>query len=294
MSGENDLENLHPAYVDNCYSAATVSGFRAVGGIVGFGEGNTNYQPIHIITNCTNAGPVTSKEWAGGIFGYEARRSTITNCRNIGTITCDLAEVPSTNNRGAAGIIASPATTTTVDGCINNGEIVGPGIVGGMIARLNNSQFVVRNSTNYGDITVTTANLSFGPIYGVTNLNNFAQLPNNADKTGETDASLAAATLDFTNVTYPDFAAIDAEHDELYNVDEPPVTDEPPTTDAPTTDAPSTDAPTTNAPTTNAPTTNASTEKPKKKGCKSSVAGGAVVVLLTAGLAGAMLRKKED
>ncbi len=294
MSGENDLENLHPAYVDNCYSAATVSGFRAVGGIVGFGEGNTNYQPIHIITNCTNAGPVTSKEWAGGIFGYEARRSTITNCRNIGTITCDLAEVPSTNNRGAAGIIASPATTTTVDGCINNGEIVGPGIVGGMIARLNNSQFVVRNSTNYGDITVTTANLSFGPIYGFTNLNNFAQLPNNADKTGETDASLAAATLDFTNVTYPDFAAIDAEHDELYNVDEPPVTDEPPTTDAPTTDAPSTDAPTTNAPTTNAPTTNASTEKPKKKGCKSSVAGGAVVVLLTAGLAGVMLRKKED
>ena len=289
MSGENDLANLHPAYVDNCYSAATVSGFRAVGGIVGFGEGNTNYQPIHIITNCTNAGPVTSKEWAGGIFGYEARRSTITNCRNIGTITCDLAEVPSTNNRGAAGIIASPATTTTVDGCINNGEIVGPGIVGGMIARLNNSQFVVRNSTNYGDITVTTANLSFGPIYGFTNLNNFAQLPNNADKTGETDASLAAATLDFTNVTYPDFAAIDAEHDELYNVDEPPVTDEPPTTDAPTTDAPSTDAPTTNA-----PTTNASTEKPKKKGCKSSVAGGAVVVLLTAGLAGVMLRKKED
>lgn len=295
MSGENDLENLHATYIDNCYVAATVSGLRATGGIAGFGEGNTNYQPLHIITNCTNAGPVTSKEWAAGILGYEARRSTIINCRNIGTITLDLAEVPSTNNRGAAGIIASPATTVTVEGCINNGEIVGPGILGGMIARLNNSQFVVRNSTNYGDITVTSANLSFGPVYGFTNLNNFAQLPNNADKTGETDATLAAATLDFSGVTYPDFAAIDAEHEELGNVIEPPEdSDEPPVDDTPATDAPTTDAPTTDAPTNNAPTTNAPTEEPKKKGCKSSVAGGAVVVLLTAGLAGVMLRKKED
>lgn len=288
-SGEEEL--AFRSYIDNCYSAATVSGKRSVGGVLGYVDGNTNHYAHHV-TNCTNAGAVSSKEWAGGIVAYGARRLEITNCRNTGTIT--LINENAGTNKGAAGIYAAPAKNvgaTIISGCINNGTIAGPGTLGGIVARMEDSNIYVKNCTNYGNTVLDTGstNTNVGPMYGYTSLIGFAHMSNNADQTGKTDASLADATLDLDHIVFPDYQAINDSHDHSSMMPDDGGDSNDGSED--TTTAPKDDS--TDAPKDQGTVDTADTGT-EKKGCGSVVGIGALTMLLTVAFAGAVIRKKED
>lgn len=293
-SSNGEEEFAFRSYIDNCYSAATVSGKRSVGGILGYVDGNTNHYAHHI-TNCTNAGEVTSKEWAAGIVAYGARRLEVINCRNIGKITL-VADAAATN-KGAAGIYAAPAKNvgaTVISGCINNGVIAGPGTLGGIVARMEDSNINIKNCTQFGSTVLDagSTNTNVGPMYGYTTLVAFAHMSNNANQAGKADATLADATLALDNLVFPDYQEINNTHDHSAMMpddggDEGEDTSEPSDTTAKPngseTTAPKNDGTTA--------TTDTSSEK---KGCGSVVTAGALTVLLTVALAGVTLSKKED
>lgn len=286
--------------IDNCYNMATVIGGKYVGGIAGF----TNSAQTNIIVNCTNAGDISTlmvkNANVGGILGIHAIAGTrIYNCRNIGDVTAagngDIAT--------AAGGICSRTWSNdlVIQSCINNGTVdggaavaVAGAIVGGLQA-VNSDINVTKviDCINYGEIIgdKTGEGVSAG-LVGTTVQASTARveltLTNSLDKAGETDETLEDAIVDREPV-FPD------PDDTPDTPVTPPVTDAPatnaPVTNKPVTNKPTTDAPTTNAPTTNAPAGN--TETPKKKGCGAAI-GGVMMVLVAAGAALTVCRKKED
>ena len=285
--------------IDNCYNMATVIGGKYVGGIVGF----TGSAQINVIQNCTNAGEISTvmvkNADAGGILGIHAAAGTrVYNCRNIGEVSVagggDIATA-------VGGIVSrSWDNDLVIQNCINNGDVdggvatsVAGGIIGGLQAvnsSVNTTKIV--DCTNYGEITAdktgegVNAGL-IGTIVFASTAKVELTLTNGVDKAGETDSTLEDAIVDREPV-FPE-----PDPDTPDTPVNPPVTDEP-ATNAPVTNAPTTNAPTTDAPTTNAPTTNApSTETPKTKGCGSAI-GGVMVVLVAAGAALTVCRKKED
>lgn len=291
-NGEEEL--AFRSYIDNCYSAATVTGKRSVGGILGYVDGNTNYYAHHI-TNCTNAGAVTSKEWAAGIVAYGARRLEVVNCRNIGNVT--LVADQAATNKGAAGIYAAPAKNvgaTIISGCINNGAIAGPGTLGGIVARMEDSNINVKNCTQFGRTVLDagSTNTNIGPMYGYTTLVAFAHMSNNSNQAGQTDATLADATLTLDDIVFPDYQEINNSHDHSALMPDDDENGGNTTTEpTDTTAAPSDDE--TTAPTNQGTTANTDAGS-KKKGCGSVITAGALTVLLTVALAGTVLCKKED
>ena len=127
------------------------------------------------ITNCTNRGSIhTTKEGCGGVLGYistltSAANVTITNCVNTGTVKAD-------SGNGAGGIFGSNADNSTdakgvplvltIDRCVNRGSVTGKQHVGGIggLPRIMGSGSVIRNCTNFGNISSTDASGYVGGI----------------------------------------------------------------------------------------------------------------------------------
>ena len=282
--------------IDNCYSLASVSGTRSAAGIVGSVQSNTNNDPC-TVKNCTNAGPVTSKEYGAGIVAYLYNRPMqVLNCRNTGTITLDQAAAA--NNRGIAGIFARPSSNQTViiRNCVNNGTLAGPGTMGGVVAIESSDSVRIDRCTNYGALNCTTDNKDVGPMYGLYSLLEYDQMTSNCDATGKTDESLSSVPAVVT--AFPDYAAIDAAHDLLFRQDTDDET-EPATTEAP---KPSTTAPvteetpstvTTGTGESNTAAASAETSQ-ASKGCASTAGAGLLAMLLCVGLAGWSVRPKKE
>lgn len=275
--------------IDNCLTAATVTGTKSAGGIAAMVEGNNN-NFSHVLRNCTNMGEVSSEIYSSGIVCYiNNRRIDIENCRNIGKITLD-AEA-ATESSGAAGICARPNSNQAVNirSCINNGEIVGPGTLGGIVAIENHTTVKIDSCSNYGKLTCTTANKNVGPVYGLLAATSCDHMTNNADATGKADKTLVIPTVE-TN--FPNYAPIDEAHDKLFP-DDDGGDDDKPTEEEPTEEKPTGEKPTDEKPTDQEPT---QTDKPSedKKGCASAVSLGGAVTLLLIGAAGVAFRKKES
>ena len=282
--------------IENCYSAATVTGPRSTAGIVGAVDSNHNGAQGAEIKNCTNAGNITADEYAGGIVGYIiGRKLSILNCRNVGTITLTLTAeqqasgVAGQSYSGAAGICARPNSTNPVkiNQCINNGKIVGPDILGGIVAIENSATVGITYCTNTGAIEASTGAQNVGPLFGLNMSNTEQQMKNNADLTGQNDVTYTAYTV---TTNFPtNYAEMDAAHEQLneqlYKEQNPDEEDNTSDNTDDTTAAPdvTTEAP---AQTTAAPTT-------AKKGCGSAVTGAFALVMLV-GTAGAFLAKKKD
>ena len=262
--------------IDNCYNMATVIGSRWAGGIASFGIGDGNCK----ILNCTNAGAISTRakgQCLGGMIGGATSVNlTIENCRNIGSVTTVGEDI-----NGAAGGMVGRCWSTglVIEGCINNGAINGGdetnSSAGAMLgcAQLVVVSVYIRNCKNYGTLTALKTGICAKVVDAT------LTEENNENLSGQTDATLADATLTYT----PDFTPNEKKEESTDDVGTPNVTEKAPTpTKAPTA---------TNAPSTDAPATEAPTPAPKS-GCGASV--GAAMIVLAIGGASLMLFKKEE
>lgn len=139
--------------MNQCINQANCVGtYSAIGGIVGFDDGNRERN----IENCSNLAniSVTIKEneyGVGGIAGECYVLGNIRNSTNTGNITC--------NNHLVGGIVGE-LTNSIIDGCINEGNIKGKhsagGIAGHAIGVMSNvTEAQIKNSRNKGVIEVT-------------------------------------------------------------------------------------------------------------------------------------------
>ena len=154
--------------VENCYAtvSASFTGITRgvltnadsgnVGGLVGGAESST-------IANCFNAGP-TSGSWGisadglqsmmtilstGGIIGFAKTQTVVTDCYNLGLISCDIM--------ANGGGIAGKSDGATIQNCYNKGSLTSTtelegGIMafGGIVGSPVNS--TILKCTNYADI----------------------------------------------------------------------------------------------------------------------------------------------
>lgn len=153
----NDME------IDNCYNLGDVSTTYTGGNTnQAFTAGFCAYLNGHI-TNCFNAGNVTSTQF--GVGGFSTYGSPVVErCVNLGNVTCTDTKTPS-YNFGAVAAFATQGQTTLID-CANFGTITGYNRVAGLHARMWNGA-TITNCYNAGDIVVTGPTLDGCDLMGI-------------------------------------------------------------------------------------------------------------------------------
>ncbi len=157
--------------IENCRNYAPVKGHqRQIGGIAGINHSG-------VIADSYNAGRIECDgSVAGGIAGLNYDSALISGCQNDGDV------ILTADKANSAGGITSD-NYGTVENCLNNGEIIGAEIVGGIAAYTVNSylaadpvnplkpitkycQGIVRKCVNIGQITCTGQTSTRGAIIG--------------------------------------------------------------------------------------------------------------------------------
>ncbi|MBQ4598952.1 MAG: hypothetical protein IJB19_03480 [Clostridia bacterium] len=165
--GDGTVATGEYLYISGCTNYCTVNGNNYVGGIVGcIGSGLSGGVASYgtaTITECRNVGSITATtQGAGGIVGYVKTGGTaeITECLNIGNIT--QSGTTSTSYKDAGGILgtgwAFSDGTVTVSNCINIGAINAYYNAGGIVGRLvinNDCIGIVEYCFNGGTTTAT-------------------------------------------------------------------------------------------------------------------------------------------
>ncbi len=109
--------------VSNCSNYAYVEGNESTGGIVG-GNGSSGR-----ITGCVNDASVTGGYDTGGIIGDAS--ADITNCTNKGSVSG--SGTASGNAHGTGGIAGRMTSSGTVSKCLNEGDVSGTILTGGIV-----------------------------------------------------------------------------------------------------------------------------------------------------------------
>ena len=103
--------------IENCKNTAAISGYKAVGGIVGYVTGAAGVT----VRGCANTGSVMgANRQVGGIAGTIQNKAAVENCYNIGNIS-------GFNNY--AGIVGqnSSSATNTISNCYTTGTVTAYG-----------------------------------------------------------------------------------------------------------------------------------------------------------------------
>lgn len=140
---------------ENCTNAATVSGLRNVGGLVGYCAAGYTMSFIA----CVNTGSITSYE---GSYTLDGAKST--------KYSYDDGWGNTGYTYGTGGIIGTLTGTITIESCRNSGNITGGHNVGGIIGLHNGTsstaaKITVNNCANTGNITADSGykNADEGP-----------------------------------------------------------------------------------------------------------------------------------
>ena len=156
-------QRLYSVSIKNCTNNGVVSGSCKVGGIVGI-----QYAEI---VNCTNNGtvyatsPSTDNEARiGGISGLQ-NRGIIANCVNNANIKSEFNMI--------GGIVGE--ANANVVGNVNNGDITGNAIVGGIVG-ISYAEISIVGCKNYGDIEASAA---VGGIIGAVGMDLSPSINNN-------------------------------------------------------------------------------------------------------------------
>lgn len=107
----------NPILIENCKNTAAISGYKAVGGIVGYVTGAAGVT----VRGCANTGSVMgANRQVGGIAGTIQNKAAVENCYNIGNIS-------GFNNY--AGIVGqnSSSATNTISNCYTTGTVTAYG-----------------------------------------------------------------------------------------------------------------------------------------------------------------------
>lgn len=164
--------------VYNCSNYATVFGITGVGGIAGTSEYGSNGK----ISNCYNAGKISSTRGnIGGIMGSNSTLS-IDKCYNFGYI---LVDGTGNNPTQAGGILGY--TTKLVSDCVNYGVVAHlfsdpatgttKSVAGGIIGRTGGSKTapaIIKDCINVGSVIVTTRGIA-GAIAGTMTANDILE-----------------------------------------------------------------------------------------------------------------------
>ena len=176
----SDTENaeIHGVTIDNSY----FSGSYNVAGIAGAADSTQIYDCINnariqggsgvslaagivasasfdtTITNCKNTGTIAGSKQVGGIAG-EARFGgvKIEKCRNEGVIRSGYSFI--------GGIVGSINGKETVIDCTNTGKVGSGGTVGGIVGYIQSSDTKIERCSNFGDVNGGDA----GGIVGLSN-----------------------------------------------------------------------------------------------------------------------------
>lgn len=106
----------NPILIENCKNMAAISGYKAVGGIVGYVTGAAGVT----VRGCANTGSVMgANRQVGGIAGTIQNKAAVENCYNIGNISGfnNYAGIVGQNPSSVTNTISNCYTTGTVTAC---------------------------------------------------------------------------------------------------------------------------------------------------------------------------------
>ena len=169
--------------IENVKNYITILGTNLTGGICVKNGGTIN--------NCENMGGIyiMDEYSAGGICAYNY--GTVTNCRNFAVVNGIEGTVVSKNTGGIAGY-----NMGKIENCTNVGEIFGGENLAG-IAAYNNSEYLIKNCRNFGNITGYANNtggiIAYGENEGVLeNVYNYGKIVGSGSYTAGISADNAA------------------------------------------------------------------------------------------------------
>ena len=222
ITGRNEYVGLfgyvRNATIQNCNVAGEVSGYNAVGGIVGAVDGKTNN-----ILNCSFQGNVTGNMYVGGIVGRVQNQCEVSSCYVIGTVhggndkvggiagegrgaikNCYVLADVSASGKFAGGITGD-TYNLAIENCYYSGMVSASGSAGGIVG--NAWGGTIKNCVSLAEsVTGSNANRIVGYLNAGTE-NNYAW----SDPALSTDdaTGLNGADLTYTNGTLsPQFSAI--------------------------------------------------------------------------------------
>ncbi len=132
--------------IQNCRASGTVTGYKYVGGIVGYTEGTSTGKTY--LNDCVNQCEVTgSNQYTGGLAaGSLTGYIIVRRCLNLGTVTNTCTTTTSPYTGGIIGAIKSSLTTgtdVTISGCANLSSVTSSKdtCTGGITGYIDNSPF---------------------------------------------------------------------------------------------------------------------------------------------------------
>ena len=144
------ISGMSRAVIDGCINNGTVSGYRFIGGIIGYVVQNAT------ITNVSNTAAISGTRDIGGIIGGTDNTKTsstfnelyVTGATNSGAVTGTGAFIG-----GIVGYINSTGNVLT--DCTNTGNITGAKCVGGIIGLVNGSKTATVDNAVVRDCTLS-------------------------------------------------------------------------------------------------------------------------------------------
>ena len=147
--------------VDSCHNYGEITaentdnmqaGAKAyhVAGIVGFAHALSGSTAVNTISDCSNAGNITSATGrSAGIVGAMNRNTQLVNCQNTGN---QLNTMPKEDGSRLGNITCNITDSCTMTGCINRGNLISTtsGRCGGITSLANAAVF--ENCANYGEV----------------------------------------------------------------------------------------------------------------------------------------------
>lgn len=144
------ISGMSRAVIDGCINNGTVSGYRFIGGIIGYVVQNAT------ITNVSNTAAISGTRDIGGIIGGTDNTKTsstfnelyVTGATNSGAVTGTGDFIG-----GIVGYINSTGNVLT--DCTNTGNITGAKCVGGIIGLVNRSKTATVDNATVRDCTIS-------------------------------------------------------------------------------------------------------------------------------------------
>lgn len=144
--GSGNICGFNSGKILNCTNEGNLTNLFTydVGGICGYLEKDNA-----IVKNCVNKGNIIGKKAVGGIVGYIKYGGTVENCYNNGKISS--SDTERSDIGGIVGLI-NGNNTININNCYNLNMVTSEINIGGIVGRNLNSNTVISNCYNKGNI----------------------------------------------------------------------------------------------------------------------------------------------
>lgn len=144
--------------IENCTNYGTIrSNTYATGIVAGSQSGSDIESYDYVVRNCKNYGLICTNNGTGAAGIAGSMGGKVISCTNYGTVRC-VPEGQEPKNSYTGGIVSCANRLISVEDCINEGEVYGCKMVGGIIGndmKGDDGNGYVINCTNKGAVTGT-------------------------------------------------------------------------------------------------------------------------------------------